>query len=190
MRWSLNSSWLDIRWWQLTVTTDGLKASSRRCRSFSTSEILQMPAGLQIRTVSHAPSSMTSSWHFRTIARSLCSERLPLPSARFVLLSSAEGHGTLWCKWHRLWKAFQFLERNTDLVPISNLNRHEAPHGIGKQKEKDIRNNLLPLFLKVKDGERKQRFWNDIPTTTLSPDLVITDDEDQSFVEQCCGVEC
>ena len=86
---------------------------------------------------------------------------------------------------------FEIYRSATGLVPISDLNQlHEVPHGIGKRKEKDIRNNLLPLFLEVKDGQRKQKVWNEIHTTTLSPDLVITDDDDPSFVGQCFGVEC
>ena len=55
--------------------------------------------------------------------------------------------------------AFQFLKRNTDLVPMSDLNQlQEAPHGIGKLMRKDIQNNLLPLLLNFKDGQRQQKF--------------------------------
>ena len=86
--------------------------------------------------------------------------------------------------WRGLWKASQFLKRNADLVPLSALDQlREAPRGIGKRKKKDIQKTLLPLFLNFRYGERKQNFWNEIPTTTHSPDLAVTDDEDPSFVE-------
>ena len=86
--------------------------------------------------------------------------------------------------WCGRRKEFHFLKRNTDLVPLSALNQlREDPLGICKRKEKDIQKNLLPLFLNFKDGQRKQNFWNEIPTTTYSPDLAVSDDEDPSFVE-------
>ena len=102
-------------------------------------------------------------------------------------LSSTEGHhrAQIMIKdtWRGLWKAFQFLKRNVDLVPLSSLNQlREAPRGIGKRK-KDIQKNLLPLFLNSKDDQQKQNFWNDIPTRTYSPDLAVSDDEDPSFAE-------
>ena len=87
--------------------------------------------------------------------------------------------------WRGPWHQFKFLKVNFQLRPLADLQMlRTAPRGVGKRKKKDIQTNLLPLFARFPDGEEAKEFWNNLPTSTHSPGLAMTDDEDPSFVEK------
>lgn len=75
--------------------------------------------------------------------------------------------------WDGPWERYSFFHRagvNTSLVTLPML-RDGRPRGVGKRKKRDIVTNLVPLMKNLPDGERRSRFWENLPTTAHAPDL-------------------